>query len=56
MRSRTVAPRFFTFWREDPLRGVLRESGWRVDEVRRGESEPVGRPSEAWLAVFATKE
>jgi SAM-dependent methyltransferase len=50
------APRFFTFWREEPLREVLREAGWRVDEVRRGESEPVDRPSEAWLAAFATRE
>jgi hypothetical protein len=38
------------------LREVLREAGWRVDEVRRGESEPVDRPNEAWLAAFATRE
>jgi len=50
------APRFFTFWREEPLRDVLREAGWRVDEVRRGESEHADRPSQAWLAVFATRE
>jgi SAM-dependent methyltransferase len=50
------APRFFTFWREDDLRALLREAGWRVDEVRRGESQPVDRPSESWLAVFATRE
>jgi SAM-dependent methyltransferase len=50
------APRFFTFWREVALRDVLREAGWRVDEVRRGESEPLDRPSEAWLAVFASRE
>ena len=50
------APRFFTFWREDDLRALLLEAGWRVDEVRRGESTPVDRPSESWLAVFATRE
>ena len=33
----------------------LVEAGWDVDEVRRGESDPVDRPSEAWLAVFATR-
>ena len=35
---------------------LLLEAGWRVDEVRRGESTPVDRPSESWLAVFATRE
>ena len=56
MHGHVGAPRFFTFWREDDLRALLREAGWRVDEVRRGESEPVDRPSESWLAVFATRE
>ena len=49
------APRFFTFWREQPLRQVLEQAGWAVEEVRHGESEPVDRPSETWLAVFATR-
>ena len=52
------APRFFTFWREDALREVLREAGWDVDEVRHGESRHQSsgdRSSQAWLAVFATK-
>jgi SAM-dependent methyltransferase len=49
------APRFFTFWREEPLREVLEQAGWAVEEVRHGESDPVGRPSEAWLGVFATR-
>jgi SAM-dependent methyltransferase len=49
------APRFFTFWREDSLRDILREAGWLVDEVRRGESQPRRPPSESWLAVFATR-
>ncbi len=49
------APRFFTYWREDPLRAHLTEAGWVVDEVRRGDSTPVDRPSEPWLVVFATR-
>ncbi len=49
------APRYFTYWREDALRAHLAEAGWVVDEVRRGESEPIDRPSEAWLSVFATR-
>jgi len=49
------APRFFSFWREPQLREVLSEAGWTVDEVRRGESQPIDRPSETWLAAFATR-
>ena len=49
------APRFLIYWREDPLRAHLTEAGWVVDEVRRGESTPIDRPSESWLAVFATR-
>jgi SAM-dependent methyltransferase len=49
------APRYFTFWREEPLRDHLSAAGWRVDDVVRGESEPADRPSETWLAVFATR-
>ena len=49
------APRFFTYWREDPLRAHLTEAGWVVDDVRRGASTPLDRPSESWLAVFATR-
>jgi SAM-dependent methyltransferase len=50
------APRFFTYWREEAVRDLLVQAGWEVDEVRRGESEPADRPSESWLAVFATRE
>ncbi len=52
------APRFFAFWREDPLRKVLHETGWEVDEVRHGESETgpdARRTTQPWLAVFATR-
>jgi len=49
------APRYFTFWREEPLREHLAAAGWQVDDIVRGESEPADRPSESWLAVFATR-
>jgi SAM-dependent methyltransferase len=49
------APRFFIYWREDPLRAHLTGAGWVVDDVRRGDSTPLDRPSESWLAVFATR-
>jgi protein-L-isoaspartate O-methyltransferase len=49
------APRYFTFWREDALREVLTAAGWLVDDVEHGESTPADRPSEEWLAVFATR-
>jgi SAM-dependent methyltransferase len=45
------APRYFTFWREEPLREHLEAAGWVVDDVLRGESER----NETWLAVFATR-
>jgi SAM-dependent methyltransferase len=44
-------PRFFTFWREEPLRAVLDLAGWQVDEVRRSETDD-GQP---WLAMFAAR-
>jgi SAM-dependent methyltransferase len=49
------APRFFTYWREDALRDVIHQAGWDVDEVRHGESDHPGRPTQSWLAVFATR-
>ena len=45
------APRHFTFWREEPLRAVLEEAGWVVDDVRR---EP-GMRGETWLGVQASR-
>jgi SAM-dependent methyltransferase len=49
------APRFFTYWREEPLRERLADAGWDVDDVEHGESTPADRPGEEWLAVFATR-
>jgi SAM-dependent methyltransferase len=46
------APRYFVYWREEPLRAHLEAAGWRVEEVRYGESDR----RDAWLAVFATRD
>ena len=54
-RPRRRAALLHLLARGGAARGTSREAGWGVDEVRRGESEPVDRPSEAWLAVFATR-
>jgi SAM-dependent methyltransferase len=46
-----AAPRFFTFWREEPLRAALGLAGWEVDEVRHSEDDH----GQGWLSVFATR-
>jgi SAM-dependent methyltransferase len=46
-----VGPRHFTFWREEPLRAVLEEAGWKVDRVDRGTSVR----GEDWLEVRARR-
>jgi SAM-dependent methyltransferase len=46
-----VGPRHFTFWREEPLRVVLEEAGWKVDRVDRGTSVR----GEDWLEVRARR-
>jgi hypothetical protein len=45
------APRHFTFWREEPLRALLEETGWSVDSVDSSQS-PRG---ETWLEVRASR-
>jgi SAM-dependent methyltransferase len=42
-----AAPRWFVRWREEPLRQVLVDAGWTVEEVRRTTTD------EDWLDVFA---
>jgi 2-polyprenyl-3-methyl-5-hydroxy-6-metoxy-1,4-benzoquinol methylase len=42
------APRWFTFWREAPLRAALTEAGWRVTSL-----EHVPGNGEDWLFVIA---
>ena len=45
------APRHFTFWREGPLRDLLDEAGWSVDEVDRVDS----LRGDSWLNVLARR-
>jgi SAM-dependent methyltransferase len=45
------APRFFTYWREEPLREVVEASGWSVEHVGR----QAGAHGEGWLEVLATR-
>jgi 2-polyprenyl-3-methyl-5-hydroxy-6-metoxy-1,4-benzoquinol methylase len=45
------APRRFVYWREEPLREVLTEAGWRVDEVAHG----IGGSGQAWLTIRAVQ-
>ena len=47
-----AAPRLFVYWREQPLREVLEEAGWSVDEVTRND----GLRGDNWLEVLATHE
>jgi SAM-dependent methyltransferase len=44
------APRRFTFWREEPLRAVLEDAGWRVASCARRTGGDQG-----WLAVRAVR-
>jgi SAM-dependent methyltransferase len=46
-----TTPRFFTFWRDEPLRSVMEAAGWSVREVLRS----VGHDGEPWLEVIATR-
>lgn len=46
-----AAPRHFTFWREQPLREVLAETGWSVEQVDRS----VGVRDDHWLNVLARR-
>ncbi len=44
-------PRYFTYWRPEPLRALLHQHGWRVEwmERRRGANDE-------WLLVFAHRD
>lgn len=46
-----AAPRHFTYWREAPLRTVLDEAGWEVQELGTGTS-PRG---DGWLDLIARR-
>ena len=45
------SPRLFTYWREDPLRGLLAGAGLSVEHVGRHD----GTRGETWLEVLATR-
>jgi SAM-dependent methyltransferase len=51
VHGNVTAPRFFTFWRDGPLRSVVEAAGWTVLEVVRVR----GRDSERWLEVTASR-
>jgi SAM-dependent methyltransferase len=51
MHGNVTAPRFFTFWRSEPLRSLAEAAGWTVREVVRG-SAPDGEP---WLELLAVR-
>ena len=46
------APRFFTFWREEPLRAALDAAGWTVQTLTRQED----RRGQPWLDVVAERQ
>ena len=46
------APRFFTFWREEPLRAALDAAGWTVQTLTREED----RRGQPWLDVVAERQ
>lgn len=51
IHGNVTAPRFFTFWRDEPLRSVAEAAGWHVREIVRAR----GRDDEHWLEVMATR-
>jgi protein-L-isoaspartate O-methyltransferase len=51
LHGNVTAPRFFTYWREEPLRSALNGAGWRVSSVARDE----GSRGEWWLLVMAER-
>ena len=51
LHGNVTAPRFFTFWREEPLRSALAGAGWRVTGVERD----TGADGEPWLQVVARR-
>jgi SAM-dependent methyltransferase len=51
VHGRVPAPRFFTYWREEPLREALTTAGWFVEHIGHGD----GLRGERWLEVLATR-
>jgi SAM-dependent methyltransferase len=51
IHGNVTAPRFFTFWRDEPLRSMVEAAGWSVREIVRAR----GHDSEQWLGVMAAR-
>jgi SAM-dependent methyltransferase len=51
VHGNVTAPRFFTYWHEEPLRSAMSGAGWLVRDVRRDE----GLRGESWLQVAASR-
>jgi protein-L-isoaspartate O-methyltransferase len=51
IHGNVTAPRFFTYWREEPLRSAADGAGWRVEHMERG----TGERGEGWLQVTAVR-
>lgn len=51
LHGNVTAPRFFTYWREEPLRSALAGAGWRVERVQH----ETGQHGEGWLQVTAAR-
>jgi len=51
IHGRVSAPRFFTYWRESPLREAVEEAGWSVRHLRHSRDEP----GPEWLHVLASR-
>jgi SAM-dependent methyltransferase len=51
VHGNVTAPRFFTFWREEPLRSAMAAAGWDVVSVERD----TGTQGEGWLLVEARR-
>ena len=47
----SAAPRRFVYWREEPLRAVLAEAGWRVEGLAHG----IGGNGQEWLTIRAVR-
>jgi SAM-dependent methyltransferase len=51
IHGNVTAPRFFTYWREEPLRSALDGAGWHVERVDRQH----GEHGETWLQAWARR-
>jgi SAM-dependent methyltransferase len=51
IHGNVTAPRFFTYWREEPLRSALSGAGWHVESVEHH----AGLRGESWLQATAVR-